>query len=151
MRDRLDDYGMWNYGAYHKGYFPTLDRAKLHRHWMAFHHGGPRWPWLVFARSGDPKYFDFAETHARHNMDVATCNWEDVEYNKKYWGKSPRSWLSLKYRGGLCKYNCLVHWNAGGRMGYNSIVDYALWYYYMTGYQRAWDVAMMHGQFQARW
>jgi len=146
MRDRLDDYGMWNYGAYHKGYFPMLDGARLHRHWMAFHHGGPRWPWLVFARSGDPKYFDFAETHARHCMDVATCNWEDIEYNKKYWGKAPRSWLSHKFLGGVCKYNYLVHWNAGGQMGYNSIADYALWYYYMTGYQRAWDVAMNHGE-----
>jgi hypothetical protein len=150
MRDRLDDYGMWNFGAYHKGYFPSLDGAKLHRYWMAFHHGGPRWPWLVFARSGDPKYFDFAETNARHNMDVATCNWEDPEYNEKYWGKAPRSWLSMKFRGGLCKYNFLVHWNAGGRMGYNSPGDYALWYYYMTGYQRAYDVAMMHAEFLLR-
>ncbi len=145
MTERLGDYGMWNYGAYHKGYFPTLTGAKLHRHWMAFHHGGSRWPWLVFARSGDPQYFDFAESTARHCMDVATCNWEDIEYNRKYWGKAPRSWLSYKYLGGVCKYNFLTHWNAGGQMGYNSEVDYALWYYYMTGYQRAWDVAMNHG------
>ena len=146
MTERLGDYGMWNYGAYHKGYFPTLTGAKLHRHWMAFHHGGSRWPWLVFARSGDPQYFDFAEVTARHCMDVATCNWEDIAYNKKYWGKAPRSWLSYKYLGGVCKYNFLTHWNAGGQMGYNSEVDYALWYYYMTGYQRAWDVAMNHGE-----
>ena len=33
---------------------------------------------------------------------------------------------------------------------YNSIIDYALWYYYMTGYQRAWDVAMMSGDFLLR-
>ncbi len=150
MTERLGDYGMWNYGAYHKGYWPMLDGAKLHRHWMAFHHGGPRWPWLVFARSGDPHYFDFAEAQARHCLDVATSNWEDVAYNRKYHEPGTRAHLSLKYRGGMCKYNALVHWNYGSRMAYNSIVDYALWYYYMTGYQRAWDVAMMSGDFLLR-
>ena len=150
MTERLGDYGMWNYGAYHKGYSPMLDGAKLHRHWMAFHHGGPRWPWLVFARSGEPRYFDFAEAQARHCLDVVTCNWEDVAYNRKYHEPGTRAHLSLKYRGGMCKYNALVHWNYGSRMAYNSIVDYALWYYYMTGYQRAWDVAMMSGEFLLR-
>jgi hypothetical protein len=152
MFDRLNDYGLWNFGSYHKSYLPTLDGSARHnRHWVDFHHGGPRWPWLVFVRSGEPRYFDFAEINTRHGLDVATCHWEDVEYNRKYIDKAPRSWLTLKYLGGMCKYNQLVHWGAGSRMGYNSMVDYALWYYYMTGYQRAWDVAMMNGEFLLRW
>jgi hypothetical protein len=153
MYDRIGDYGMWNYGAYHKTYYPTLDWAQDHRHWMGIHHGGPRWPWLVYARSGDPNYFDFAEINARHCMDVATANWEELAYNQQYWDGNPnsRAWLSLKYLGGQCEYNTFMHWGGGSRMVYNSIVDYALWYYYMTGYRRAWDVAMNHGEYLLRW
>jgi len=154
MMDRIGDYGMWNFGSYHQSYLPTLDGARLHRIWKGFHHGAPRWPWLVFARSGDPRLFDFAEVHARALMDVWTCNWEDPAYNKKYWHDPKEGWWAhnfrLKYMGGLCRYKGIVHWFSGMRMFYNSIVDYALWHYYLTGYQRAWDVAMAHGRFLLR-
>jgi len=152
MMERIGDYGMWNFGSYHQAYLPTLDAAGIHRHWPGFHHGGPRWPWLVFIRSGDPKFFDFAEAHARHLMDTCTANWEDPAYNKKYWIKD-KWWghnFALKYRGGICRYKGLVHWFAGMRMFYNCQADYALWHYYLTGYQRAWDVAMAHGEFLLR-
>ena len=152
MMERMGDYGMWNFGSYHQSYLPTLDAAGIHRHWPGFHHGGPRWPWLVFVRSGEPRFYDFAEAHSRHLMDTCTSNWEDAAYNKKYW-KNEGWWgsnMSLKYRGGLCRYKGLVHWFAGMRMFYNCQADYALWHYYLTGYQRAWDVAMAHGEFLLR-
>ena len=139
MMERMGDCGMWNFGSYHQSYLPTLDAAGIHRHWPGFHHGGPRWPWLVFVRSGEPRFYDFAEAHSRHLMDTCTSNWEDAAYNKKYW-KNEGWWgsnMSLKYRGGLCRYKGLVHWFAGMRMFYNCQADYALWHYYLTGYQRA--------------
>ena len=152
MMERIGDYGMWNFGSYHQSYLPTLDAAGIHRHWPGFHHGGPRWPWLVFVRSGAPRFFDFAEAHSRHLMDTCTANWEDPAYNKKYW-RDEGWWghnMTLKYKGGICRYKGLVHWFAGMRMFYNCQVDYALWHYYLTGYQRAWDVAMAHGEFLLR-
>ena len=152
MMDRIGDYGMWNWGSYHQSYLPALDAAVIHRHWPGFHHGGPRWPWLVFVRTGEPPFFDYAEVHSRHLMDTCVCNWEDPAYNKKYWN-SKRWWAHnwrLKYKGGLCRYKGIAHWFGGARMFYNSQVDYALWHYYLTGYQRAWDVAMAKGEFLLR-
>jgi len=152
MMERIGDYGMWNFGSYHQAYLPTLDAAGIHRHWPGFHHGGPRWPWLVSVRSGQPEHYDYAEAHARHLMDTCTANWEDPAYNKEYWIKD-KWWghiFSLKYKGGICRYKGLVHWFAGMRMFYNCQADYALWYYYLTGCRRAWDVAMAHGEFLLR-
>lgn len=152
MYERMGVFGLWNFGAYNQTYHPSLDFAMVHRHWKGFHQGGPRWPWLAYIRSGDPEIYDFAEIHARHLMDVCTAHWEDAEYNRRmeredlWWGHN----YSQVYRGGLRRYKGLVHWYGGNRMHYNAQVDYALWYWYLTGYRRAWDVAMMKGEFLLR-
>lgn len=148
MYEHIGDYGKWNYGAFHQDYNPTLDSAHLHRIWKGVHHGAPRWPWLHAVRSGDPDLYEWAITNANHTIDVGVCNWEDPEYNKRYLDDRHNSQnYTLKYLGGLNRYKGTVHWFGGQRMFYNAIVDFALWYYYLTGYQRAWDVAMNMGEF----
>lgn len=152
MYERMGVFGLWNFGAYNQSYHPSLEFADIHRHWKGFHQGGPRWPWLAYIRSGDPEIFDFAEIHARHLLDVCTAHWEDAAYNRSmereglWWGHN----YSQVYRGGLRRYKGLVHWYGGNRMHYNAQVDYALWYWHLTGYRRAWDVAMMKGEFFLR-
>lgn len=151
MYERIGDYGLWNYGAYHQNYHPNLDHARHHRIWKGFHHGGPRWPWLTFARTGNVEHFDFAEIHARHLMDISVVNWEDDDYNAYYQNKFPNRGEHgnhrLKFLGGKNDYKGFVHWHRGNRIGYNAQVDWALWYYYMTGYRRAYETAMNMGEY----
>ena len=189
MRDAIGDYGMWNYGDYHQGYAPTLDHAGIHRTWVAFHHGGPRWPWIVYARTGEPRFLDFAEANTRHVMDIDMCHYATDQFNKaqvekitqvinalkalpadpkeapnpqelarlfradvrklrcdtssmfKYW----KTKHITKRVGTTCQYKGLVHWFSGCYLNHNSMADWLLWCYYLTGYRRAWDVAMEFG------
>ena len=170
MRDPVGDYGMWNYGDYHQTYMPTLDYAGLHRHWVALHHGGPRWPWITYARTGEPRFLDFAEANARHLMDVDTCHYTTKAFNKAQIAKIdaiiakyPEGWTPpkgsklpkrskllrhwkrkhmTKQVGAFCFYKGLVHWFSGRYLNHNSMADWLLWDYYMTGDRRGLDVAM---------
>ncbi|MFW6039030.1 MAG: hypothetical protein ACOC9P_00965 [bacterium] len=151
MYPRVQGYGKWTFGAYNNSYFPTFDFAWVHRAWNVFYHGGTRWPWLTLARTGDPRFFTYAERFARHLMDVSVSNWEDRRFNAKHWDHSKRFWeQNAKYRGAQASCVGLVPWYDGASNAFDCDVDYALWYYYLTGYQRAYDVALMQGEFLLR-
>lgn len=151
MYEPLGDYGKWLFGGYHQDYHPTLEYAGIHRTWPGLHHGMPRWPWLTLVRSGDPHYFTFAENLSNYLLDMWIVQWEDQEFNARKWEQpSPPYRHAGKYRGGVTAYSAVVPWYQGMEVSFNAQVDFALWYYYLTGYQRAWDVAMMEGELLLR-
>ena len=78
------------------------------------------WQKAVFFDVQEP-----ADRHDRNRYFARGCDRSRREFPGSGYRK-PGGWLG-----------------AGSTMSYNSIVDYALWYYYMTGHRRAWDVAMM--------
>ena len=136
--DGVNNYGMFNYGDTHSAM--TWDgKVRQYRLWNATHHGKPRVPWLLYLRSADPKYLDFGMANCRHIIDTDVCHHTVGDFAR-------RAYQDQKRVGGLCDYKGKVHWNAGGRVGYNSMVDFALYDYYLTGNRRAWDVVVEMGE-----
>ena len=135
MQQRARDYGMWNFGDRHSRWNHQEMRPVVNRTWANHHHGCPRTYWLLYLRSGEPKYLQAARRHSRHLMDVDTCHWTTPEFQDLPY---PRG----KIRGALCDYKGLVHWHSGNRLyDYNNATDFLFYHWYLDGYARAVDVA----------
>ena len=141
---KLNDYGMWHWISGHQYLIARTRLPSIARVWANTHDGRPRWPWVLFLRSGEPIYRAMALRMTRHCADIAICHYTTDEYNE---GRNYAS--DRKKVGGSCDYKGLVTWHAGDRYTYNSGVDWYLWNYYMTGDRRSWDVAMEHGNYVA--
>ncbi len=128
------DYGMWVFGSGHNEWAMEEKRWRVNRTWRNTHHGSPRLAWLLYARSGDPKYLDHARRNTRHCMDLAFCHYSTPEFEGLEY---PRQ----KIKGALTDYKGLVPWHSGGRLfDYNSMADFMLYNYYVTGDRRGLDV-----------
>ncbi len=130
-------YGMFNYGDSFTLVNETSDtlRPRYYRLWAGYHHGRARVPWLLYLRSGDPRYLNFARANALHLMDVDTCHFATPQFITH-----PNE-AARKAVGGMGDYKGIVHWHTGARTGeYNSQLDFLLYDYYLTGNRRAWDV-----------
>lgn len=140
LQDYTKDYGKFNYGDSHTMWNYEAKRwDDAYRCWRGYHHCSGTVPWMLYIRSGDPKYFQWAVANARHLMDIDMCNWTTPEYEKLEY---PRG----KIKGGLCDYKGLSHWHSGNRlMDYNSMTNFMIYYYYLTGDRRGLDVAEMWG------
>lgn len=174
MREKTGDYGMFNYGDYHYNWNAVEQRWSHNRHYAGWHHGGGRVPWLLFARTGEPRCLEFGFDNARHMTDVDMCHhvapdWgettralaarvkkegiaayvkDPTEKETAEFPKEVEGFLNEsvhKRVGGLCKYIGFTHWYGGGRAFYNSQADFMLYGYYLTGDRRLWDCAMEFG------
>ena len=135
------DYGMFNFGDGHTTWDMGRKRwSDAYRCWRALHHGAPRVPWLLYVRSGDPKYYRHAVRNARHVMDVDICHHTTPALEKLDYPLG-------KIVGALNDYKGLVHWHSGNRLfDYNSMTDFMLYYHYLTGDRRGLDVALEWGE-----
>jgi len=135
------DYGMFNFGGGHTTWnFAAKRWADTYRCWRAFHHGAPRVPWVLYLRSGDPKYWRYAIRNARRLMDIGICHHSRPEFEKLPWPPG-------KIAGALRDYKGLVPWHAGSRLfDYNCCADFMLYYYYRTGDHRGMEVALEWGE-----
>jgi len=140
MRHRVmdRDYGMFNYGDSHHNWNWAERRWSLHRIWRNTHHGWTRWPWLMYARTGEKALLDWAVANARHVADVDHCHYTTSDLDGLPY---PRG----KTVGGICDYKGFVHWASGGRLQYNSAADAMIWHYYLTGDRRSLTTALEHG------
>jgi hypothetical protein len=175
MREKTGDYGMFNYGDYHFLWNAKEQYWGHHRHYAQWHHGGARVPWLLFARTGEPRCLKFAVDNTRHLTDVDMCHYEGPEVDEiverhaeAIRQKGLAAFLSqptereakaypteelidimsqsvTKHVGGNCKYIGFVHWYGGGRAYYNSMSDFMLYGYYFTGDRWFLDAALAHG------
>ena len=129
QREEEGDYGTFNFGdlQYHwvasdivGGHVPT------YRYWLNQGKGWSTVPWLLYLRSGDRKYLENGEAHARHLMDVDTCHLTDQALRK--------------FTGGVSEY-LFMH---VGTLTYPSAFmaesEYLGLYYHLTGYERAKDI-----------
>ena len=141
LEAHTNDYGMFNLGdghtTWHMGHKRWHD---VYRCWRALHHGAPRVPWLLYVRSGDPKYYRHAVRNARHVMDLDICHHTKPALESLEWPLG-------KIAGALNDYKGITHWHAGGRLfDYNSMTDFMLTHYYLTGDRRGLDVALEWGE-----
>lgn len=134
LENYTHDYGMWVFGSGHNEWDTVEKRWKTNRVWRNMHHGSPRVAWLLYARSGDPKYLTRARRNTRHNMDIGFCHYSTPEFEAL-------SYPQQKIKGALTDYKGLVPWHSGGRLfDYNCMADFLLYNYYITGDRRGLDV-----------
>ncbi|MCA1810190.1 MAG: hypothetical protein LC725_12210, partial [Lentisphaerae bacterium] len=139
--ERYGVYGMWLHGDY-----PTWDMnlegrtVSTYRAYRGNHHS---WPlrWIPYIRTGEPRFFKIAENATRRMIDANFCHYatEDVDRsvgpdNFRRQGRWDRS---------------LLPWAA--RLGphlrsYSVDCDYMWDTYYLTGFARARDVALLFGE-----
>jgi len=138
MRRDRELYGMIHYGDVEgKGGRPW-------RRWASRFYGFPVVPWIMFARTADPKYLAFGIDNARHVMDIDMCHVTNEAYGKylmrTHWGKRKGG----RYGGD----GGIIHYAAGLYvLGCDSHVDQWLYAYYLTGYRRAWDILLEEAEY----
>ena len=137
-RDRVHDWGMWTFGDVH--HFYSQNAPTYYRMMAATHHGRPTAAWHLFFRSGKQTYLTQARRNTLHLIDVDHCHYVAPDYNR-----TRRTFADQKAVGGITGYYGYVHWHHGAGRGFDSIVDYMWFDYYMNGNRRALDVALEHG------
>ncbi|MCK5200192.1 MAG: glycoside hydrolase family 127 protein, partial [Spirochaetales bacterium] len=100
-------------------------------------------PLKQYLRTGEYKYFEFAENMTLHIMDVDTVHYNTVSNDKRLKKRISDDYSQI---GSIHRHNA-DHW--GGRNDQSSYTNLhgILLYYYMTGYERAFDVAKEIGEF----
>lgn len=141
LQDHTGDYGKFNYGDSHTAWnYETGRWDDAYRCWRGYHHCSGTVPWILYIRTGERKYLDWAIANARHLMDIDMCNWTNETFAQLPYPKG-------KVKGGLCDYKGLSHWHAGNRlMDYNCMTGFMIYYYYFTGDRRGLEVAEMWGE-----
>lgn len=139
--ERLGFYGMWLHGDVPAWGINLHDKTvSLYRAIRKNHHG---WPvaWIPYARSGDPRLLKPAEAATRQMIDANFCHYADAvvdasvgpDYFRRqgWWDRSLLPWAA----------------RSGPHLrSYTVDCDY-LWHaYYLTGYARARDVALLFGK-----
>ncbi len=148
-------YGMLNFGNTLTWWRNEDEQGGQKYKGMGWHPVG-RWGWyncegvgthtgalLQFARSGQWKYFEFGENLARHVMDVETVHYDTIANDKRLKGV-----LDEKYsRIGAMHRHSANHWSGRTDEASHTNVLGILLYYYLTGNERAFDVAKEVGEY----
>ena len=142
-------YGMLNFGDvqswYRKGpdgsfgWFPTGRWGWYNCEMVGIHTGAL----LQFARTGEFKYFQFGENFARHLMDVDTVHHNTIQEDSRL-----RKILDdeVSQVGSIHRHNG-DHWGGRNEESSHTSVVGILYYYYLSGNERALDVAKEIGEF----
>jgi hypothetical protein len=135
ITDEEHGYGMFNYLDAHTYYTPGSPQM-LHRVWQGQHYGAGRNAWLLYARSGDPRYYRVAKARTFHGLDMDTVGYAQATPQFKY------HWPGAVYH---CKG--LVHWGGDASViGHPTSIDHAVWTWYMTGERRPMDLVSLWHQ-----
>lgn len=119
-------------------------------------HPDGRWGWLnneamglhsgalvQYLRTGRQDYFDFGESVALHIMDVDTVHYNTVANDSRLRGVIPDDFSRV---GSQHRHNA-DHWGGRNEESSHTNLHGILLYYYMTGYDRALEVAREIGEF----
>ncbi|MBI3997050.1 MAG: DUF4091 domain-containing protein [Candidatus Omnitrophica bacterium] len=150
---RFDWYGMLDYGdtrtwyrkdAYDKSYddwgWHPEGRWGWHNCEAVGSHGGAL---MSFLRTQELKYFRFGEAKARHVMDVDTVHYDTIANDSRLSRKLSDEFSKV---GSMHRHNA-YHWGGRNEEATHTNVAGLLLYYYLTGYERALDVAKEAGGF----
>ncbi|MDP6118941.1 MAG: hypothetical protein QGG53_44325 [Planctomycetota bacterium] len=141
FRREREGYGMIHYGDIH-GKGPD----KGWRHWASRFYGSPLMPWIMFVRTGEPRYLTLAMDSAKHVMDIDMCHVTNLKYGDygRRCPKSPGKRKGGRYGGdgGIIHYAGHLY-----DLGCDSHIDQWTYAYYLTGYRRAWDILHEEGEF----
>ncbi len=143
--ERLGFYGMWLHGDYPTWSINLTDRTvSTYRTLRKNHHTFP-YRWVPFVRSGDPRLLKLAGNAARQMTDANFCHYATADVDESvgpehfrrqgWWDRSLLPWAARR----------------GPRLrSYTVDSDYLWQAYYLTGYGRARDVALLFGELTQR-
>lgn len=97
---------------------------------------------LQFARTGKYKYLQFGEDMARHFMDIDTCHFNTVKADKRLRG----IYEDYSQPGSMHRHNG-DHWGGRNEEASHTNLNGILLYHYLTGNERALEVAREIGEF----
>lgn len=130
-------YGMFNWGDFQTYYLKDDDRWDNYDTKYGWRNGGMDIPYSIFLwylRSGQRKYFDLAEIHALHMIDVDSRHpraWSDERILPRGWGGA-----------GTSRYN-LEHWGTGGGLDPEHCFTHSIQIYWLvTGNTYARDMLL---------
>lgn len=140
MEEYCQSFGKLNWGdSYTSWRWDDMRFDTIYRTWRNTHHGAPRVPWVLWARSADPVFLQYGLRNARHVLDLDYCHFTTPELEKLEYPVG-------KIVGALNDYKGLVHWHSGNRLyDYNSMTDFALWYSFVSGDDWGFEVAKQWG------
>jgi hypothetical protein len=140
MEEACESFGKFNWGDGHTSWrWDEMRFDTIYRTWRNTHHGAPRVPWVLWARSADPAFLQYGLRNARHVLDLDYCHYSTPELEKLEYPVG-------KIAGALNDYKGLVHWHSGNRLyDYNSMTDFALWYTFVSGDDWGLEVAKRWG------
>lgn len=131
VAERLGSYGMWIFGDI-PAWRPLLQTKEpdFYRMFRMRHHAWP-YSWIPYARSGDPELLKFADAATRQMVDAGFTHYVSDEVDRfthdtrrlGHRRRGPVPWAEHSYT-----------------RNYSSKVDFLLHSWYLTGYERAYDV-----------
>lgn len=136
--DRLTPvYGFYDYGMGVPHYISSRQNTKGETEWVytAYRreydlgYGNPITPWLLFLRSGDGRYYRYGLAFSRHCMDAHAHHWTNPRLKKQI------GWT-------IADHGSWVYDSLEVSFTFNNWMEYLLLNYYITGYERAMDVAV---------
>lgn len=113
--ERFDSWGMWNHRDMFSFPLPAVNYPNMHRLWMSAHHQQTEDAWRFYARSGDPRWLDWARDFSDHFMNVDTCNYDDPDnpvIGTTPDGKHIRG-AFIHIAGGNYHCKAYLHWGSG--------------------------------------
>jgi len=131
--DRLKDFETWNHGDVH------LFSGSGWRTWDNGGYNWPQIPWLMYYRSGGRHYLEHGRRNARHVMDV------DIVHHGKEHAQANEKGLGFKHMFSAHHWAWGPYWD-----NFHTHPQYLLYYYYMTGYERAKDVLQLMAESSRR-
>lgn len=97
---------------------------------------------LQFLRTGEYKYLWFGEDLSRHLMDIDTCHFNTIKEDRRL----RHIFDDYSQPGSMHRHNG-DHWGGRNEEASHTNLNGILLYYYITGYDRALDVAKEIGEF----
>ncbi|MHC4795289.1 MAG: exo-rhamnogalacturonan lyase family protein [Planctomycetota bacterium] len=127
--ERNQWYGKWDFGGTQISWSPRTESwTDCARHaWTINEVSNTYGPWIMYARTGKPKYFRWGEISARYLIEVGTVH-----------GKGKNA--------GAQRRHAEKHWG-GGTDSTHTYLHAPLAYYYFTGDMRAYDVLQQSGKY----
>lgn len=129
------DFGAFNWGDVQYDWRRGFAGSPSYRYWANNGTGWASLPWLLWLRSGDRRYRDVAEAHARHATELDIAHLADPA------AANPNAPKLAGVMGGY--YPVHAAWASGRPFGKEEDSEYLINAFYLTGDERYWDTVML--------
>ncbi len=142
IQDYTEEFGMFLYRLWHHNGYDDHSHWNPYRLYSAGHHYEPYMPWLYYARSGDPDYYDLGVSTGRQVTDLALIHHADERYpHQEFWSRQVRVLGSTRHTNGF------VAWGGDhALLGHLTTYNGHLLWHYLTGDLRVREILVTQWQ-----